>query len=387
MYWLSYVYILTILTSDASALRLMSMSSSPSSSSSKKLTWAIIGAGNVCEIKAAPVAFRQAAEEGCCDVRCIVRRSEARAQNFVTRHDIAHYYSDVDAMLAGEEGVVNAVYISTPPSSHFGYAMRSLEAGIKHLYVEKPVTLNASDATLLAAAVEKHGAKLVVAHYRNSLPLYKYIKSLLVDQKVIGDVRTVSIRVWKAISPPSPSSDINDNNSDNWRLDPSISGGGYFHDLSPHALALMRFMFGPAELGSVHGRALSQATEGGVHDQVSGTYLFSSPDSDRDNSNSKVVSLNASWCFTVAPGEEVDECVVVGSKGCIKFPFFSGSSVSVSIGGIPNTDHSKEFTHPEHIQSSMIQEMTAYFLGETERNPCSIEDAIEVMTIIDSFTA
>ena len=33
------------------------------------------------------------------------------------------------------------------------------------------------------------------------------------------------------------------NVADNWRVQPEISGGGYFHDLAPHQLDLMLFYF------------------------------------------------------------------------------------------------------------------------------------------------
>jgi predicted dehydrogenase len=54
----------------------------------------------------------------------------------------------------------------------------------------------------------------------------------------IGDIRTVQIRMWKYQN-PNPVADV-----DNWRLQPELSGGGYFHDLAPHQLDLMLYYFG-----------------------------------------------------------------------------------------------------------------------------------------------
>ena len=42
------------------------------------------------------------------------------------------------------------------------------------------------------------------------------------------------------------------------------------------------------------------------------------------------------------------------------------------------------FEHPEHIQEPMIARVTDYFLGKGE-NPCTIEEAIDSMRIMETF--
>jgi predicted dehydrogenase len=154
----------------------------------------------------------------------------------------------------------------------------------------------------------------------------------------------------------------------NWRLDPEISGGGYFHDLAPHQLDLMLYFFGEP----VHytGYSLNQANMSPADDNVSGTIVFKSG-----------IVVNGNWAFNVAESEMIDTCEVVGTKGKITFPFF-GTWVSVK------TDSGEEtinFTHPEHIQQPMIEKIVAFFKDEGP-NPCTINEAVVLMKIIDSFT-
>ena len=350
-------------------------------SMSNGLTWCVVGAGDVCEKKAAPIAFRNAGTE--CEVSCIVRRNKEKAEDFCSRHSINRAYSSFEEMIAGEAGNVNAVYISTPPSTHKDYATLCLQAGIKNIYVEKPVCLSAEEARTLKVELEKHeDVKLVVAHYRNSLPMFKYINELLHDKKVIGDIRHVDIRVSRA--------DAGDTSAEgNWRLDPTMSGGGYFHDISPHALALMQMMFGDAEESTINGVALRQADGEGPVDLVTGVYKL--PHANRRGGravDAAAASITMSWCFTVGKGEEADECLVTGERGCVRFPFYTGTDVRVTLGGVRSEEHSKRFVHPENIQASMIGDVTRYFRGEEgAENPCSVDDAIKIMTIIDRLTA
>jgi predicted dehydrogenase len=68
--------------------------------------------------------------------------------------------------------------------------------------------------------------------------MFLYVKDLL-DKQAIGDIRTVQIRMWQSTK-PALVADV----KHQWRIDPALSGGGYFHDLAPHQLDLMLYYFG-----------------------------------------------------------------------------------------------------------------------------------------------
>ncbi len=322
-----------------------------------QIKWGIIGCGDVTEKKSGP-AFNKVANS---ELIAVMRRDAFKAADYAMRHGVDKWYADADELMSDPE--INAIYIATPPVYHKAYALEALKRGL-NVYVEKPVALNKAEAEEMAEALKQSNAKLTVAHYRRALPMFLFVKDLL-DKKAIGDVRTVQIKMWKKAKP-----DLIAKSEENWRTNPELSGGGYFHDLAPHQLDLMLYFFGVPE--KLYGFSLNQANISAADDHVAGVALF--PDK---------VAFNGSWSFNVDENEEVDECMIVGSEGSISFPFFGKTVVW------HNEDEDEiqtvNFEHPQHIQQPMIERMIQFFNGEAE-NLCTIEDAIVVMQMMDAFT-
>ena len=317
--------------------------------------WGIIGCGNVTEKKSGQ-AYNKVPNSM---LVAVMRRDSAKATDYAARHRVGKWYSDAAALLNDTE--VNAVSIATPPAFHLEYAIEALKKGL-HVYIEKPVTRTAAEAQAMADAVKTHHGKLTVAHYRRALPMFLYVKDLLAKQ-AIGDVRTVQIRMWKSIRP-----DIVADSETNWRVNPELSGGGYFHDLAPHQLDLMLYFFGEPE--KYHGYSLNQSNTYPADDHVCGEIVF----------KNKVV-VNGSWSFNVAESQTIDLCEIVGTQGKISFPFFGDWVRLENEAGI----QTEKFIHPEHIQQPMIQKIVAYFRGEGP-NPCPVEEAVVLMQLLDAFT-
>lgn len=319
------------------------------------INWGIIGCGNVTEKKSGQ-AYNKSPNS---KLVAVMRRDAAKAADYAARHHVDRWYSDAGELLNDTE--VSAVSIATPPANHLEYAIAALKKGL-NVYVEKPVTRNADEARAMAIAVKQYNGKLTVAHYRRALPMFLYVKDLLA-RKIIGDVRTVQIRMWKSIKP-----DLIAKTEANWRVHPELSGGGYFHDLAPHQLDLMLYFFGEPE--KYHGYSLNQSNAYPADDHVCGEIVF----------KNKVV-VNGSWSFNVAESQSTDLCEIIGTHGKISFPFF-GTWVSWQND---DGDETVDFTHPEHIQQPMIEKIVAYFRGEGP-NPCPIEEAVTLMDIMDAFT-
>lgn len=319
------------------------------------IKWGIIGCGNVTEKKSGQ-AYNKIADS---KLVAVMRRDAAKAADYAQRHHVDKWYDDAENLMNDPE--VNSVSIATPPASHLEYALRAINKGL-NIYVEKPVTRNAAEAQEMAEAVRKSGAKLTVAHYRRALPMFLHVKSLL-ESGAIGEVRTVQIRMWQNREPKL----IADSET-NWRLQPELSGGGYFHDLAPHQLDLMLYYFGEPEYYS--GYSLNQGGFSPADDHVCGQIIF----------KNKVV-VNGSWCFNVAQNEQTDTCEIIGTKGKITFPFFGTYVTCKNEAG----EETINFTHPEHIQQPMITKIVAYFKGEGP-NPCTVDEAVVLMKVMDSFT-
>lgn len=320
------------------------------------INWGIIGCGDVTEKKSGP-AFNKVPG---CKLVAVMRRDANKAADYAQRHGVGKWYSDGNDLINDPQ--VNAVYVATPPSSHLDYAIAALQKGYP-VYVEKPVTINAAQATQLANAVQQYNGKLIVAHYRRRLPMFLKVKELL-EQHAIGEVRTVQIRLWQSRKPA-----LVTKGAPNWRTQPELSGGGYFHDLAPHQLDLMLYFFG--EPVHYHGFGLNQAKASNADDHITGSILF------KNN-----VVVNGSWCFNVAETENIDSCEIIGSEGKLSFPIF-GNTIKLNTATVKE---SFDFVQPENVQLPMITSVVAYLKG-MEPNPCTIEEAVTLMKVIDAFAS
>lgn len=321
----------------------------------QKIKWGIIGCGNVTEKKSGP-AFNKVPDS---ELIAVMRRDAAKAEDYAKRHSVPKWYSNADDLINDPD--VNAIYIATPPLQHEDYAVKAMAAG-KPVYVEKPVTLTAASARRMLEASEKYQQKVSVAHYRRQQPVFLKVKELL-QNKAIGDVRFVDL---KMIQPPK--SNLIANSEENWRINPAISGGGLFHDLAPHQLDLMVYFFGKVKEAS--GFSLNQGGFYPADDFVTGNILF------QNN-----VAFNGLWSFAGPEGERQDICTIVGSEGKMSFPVF-GMEITLTKNG---KEEKINFEPLEHVQLPLIGKIVQYFLGKGS-NPCSIQDAIYSMEIMDAFT-
>lgn len=320
----------------------------------QEIRWGIIGCGDVTEVKSGP-AFNKVAHS---KLVAVMRRDGAKAADYAKRHGVPKWYSDASELINDPE--VNAIYIATPPLQHETYTIKALKAG-KPVYVEKPMTLDAAAAQRMTDAANQHQVKLCVAHYRRAQPMFLKVKELLA-QNTIGDIRLIRL---KMLQPPNPA--LIAKTEDNWRINPAISGGGLFHDLAPHQLDLMTYYFGAVKNAS--GIATKQQENTEVDDLVTGNILFENG-----------VVFSGTWCFSVAPQDQADLCVIYGSKGKISFPMF-GTKINLT------TDQTKAFVFEplQHVQQPMIAKVVDYFLDKGP-NPCSGEDALITMKLMDDFT-
>jgi len=105
----------------------------------------------------------------------------ARAQ---IRHPEARITSSFDELLADES--LDAVVIATPPTTHAELALAALRAD-KHVFVEKPLALNAKDADRVAAEASRRKRCLLVGHVLLHHPAVRKLKEL-VETNELGDV-------------------------------------------------------------------------------------------------------------------------------------------------------------------------------------------------------
>ena len=320
----------------------------------KKVNWGILGCGNVTELKSGP-AFNKVPHS---KIEAVMRRNAAKAADYAKRHQIEKWYQNANDLINDTD--VNAIYIATPPAPHKDYALQSLKAN-KNVYIEKPVTINVKDCEAIIEAKDKSSNKVTVAHYRRALPLFLKLKELI-DQKIIGKIHLVDLKLFQ-----KPDSDKIAKTEENWRVNPEISGGGLFFDLAPHQLDILIFLFG--EPVHYSGFSLNQSKKEVVADVTLGQILF------KNN-----IPFQGVWNFNSHPDNEVEKCDIIGEKGKISFAFF-GNQITLTVEG---KTIQMDFENSPHIQQNMIEKTVNYFLGNGE-NPCSLEDALLSLKIMEEF--
>jgi predicted dehydrogenase len=320
-----------------------------------KISWGILGCGDVTEMKSGP-AFNKVPNSS---IEAVMRRNAEKAQDYALRHQIEKWYAIADDLINDDH--INAIYIATPPAFHKDYAIEALKAG-KNVYIEKPVSLTVAECEEMIYAQKINQKKVTVAHYRRALPLFIKIKELI-DEQVIGDILVIDLKLLQ-----KPGSDKIAQTEENWRINPEISGGGLFYDLAPHQLDILIHIFGAPNY--VNGFSENQSQINEVADITFGQLIFN-----------KDIIFNGIWSFNSHPDQEIEQCEIIGSKGKIVFSFF-GNDLHLTINGQTELF---SFKNTEHIQQNMIEQTVNYFLGSGE-NPCSLEDALISLQIMESFS-
>lgn len=239
------------------------------------LRWGILGPGWIADqfVQSLHANTRQ-------EVVAVGSRSFGRAQDFAAKHSIATAVGSYEELVALED--VDIVYIATPHPSHCEHALLSMDAG-KHVLIEKPIALNASQARSIAAKADETGLFCAEALWTLFLPKWDVLRQII-DHGIIGELR-------------SAHADYGEYFTNNHRIfDPALAGGPLL-DLGTYPVAYVTSLLGPAESAAAAGAALP----GGVNGQLGATMLH-------PGGAMSVIS-------TTVHGWTRNELVVVGSEG------------------------------------------------------------------------
>src|SRR5271166_6883571 len=161
-------------------------------------------------------------------------RTRASATAFCAEQGIA-LLDDLDAILA--DPAIDAVVFATPHSQH-GSQVRQAAAAGKHVFMEKPFTLDVKSAEAALDAVARSGVVLGVAFPRRFHPAMIELKSRIAD----GRVGVVS-HCESAQASPTGISML----PDYWRSDPHEAPAGAMTATGVHNLDALIYLFGRIE--------------------------------------------------------------------------------------------------------------------------------------------
>jgi len=184
----------------------------------RPVRWGFLGAGYVATRALAPAVH---AAEGA-TLQVVGARDPGRAAALEPVRTVASY----EAVCAADD--VDVVYVALPNSDHLPWVLAALRAG-KHVLCEKPLGLDATEATRMADEAATAGRLLVEAAWNRWHPRTRRAQALVVGA---GGPRSVRSRFTFSGVPEG-----------NYRLDPD-RGGGALLDVGCYAVAAARWALG-----------------------------------------------------------------------------------------------------------------------------------------------
>jgi predicted dehydrogenase len=234
----------------------------PPSEAAPVLRWGVLGTGWIAGrfIRSLHRHTRQ-------ELLAVGSRDAARSADFAGHHGLPRAYGSYEELVADPD--VDVVYVATPHPAHHPCARLALEAG-KHTLVEKPLALNAAQATEIAQLAADRGRFCAEALWTLFLPKFDIVRQLL-DDGPLGEVRTVQ-------------ADHGEYFTAEHRILRADLAGGPLLDLGTYPVALATWVLGPPERvlaagqphpAGVNGQAAAILSDARGNQAVVHTTLFS----------------------------------------------------------------------------------------------------------------
>ena len=322
----------------------------------KTIRWGMIGCGDVTEKKSGP-GFGKAAHS---ELVAVMRRNGALAADYARRHRVSRWHDDAKAIIRADD--IDAIYIATLTDTHCEYTLRCAAAG-KPVYVEKPMAMNHAECLDMIAACRVAAVPLWVGYYRRALPRFLAVRDLVSEGR-IGKIRTVISRHFQR----PPPADQFAGGAVPWRVNPELSGGGFFFEGACHTFDFLDFLFGP--IVDVRAFAANQTGTYRPEDIVSATYRFDSG-----------VFGSGTWCYTADFDEEYNE--IVGERGRIRFSTTQPVPIRVYRG---NSVEELPAGDPNHVHQPLIQTIVDELNGKG-RCPSTGESGARTAKVMGSILA
>jgi predicted dehydrogenase len=287
----------------------------------------------------------------------VCSRDADRVKEFAIKHNAGKTYLDYNELADDPE--IEAVSICTPNFLHAEIAKKMFECG-KHVLVEKPMAMNASECHEMIDAARRNNCKLLVGNMWRYHPEVLFAKKA-VDKGLIGEV--VKVKGYGVHVHYGP---------DGWFLEKKKSGGGMLIDMGVHAINTARFILGDPKAKSVNAYIDTRYGQYDVDDVAVVMIEFV---------NGPVCVIESGMWNPYADGKEAST-QLFGTKGYARcFP----SELKHDIDG--TYGHFEPEEKYKHIDMIMLERQVAHFVDciVNDKVPtASGEIALEDMRIIDA---
>jgi predicted dehydrogenase len=195
----------------------------------KKLGVALCGLGSLATEQIAPALQRTKH----CRLAGVVSGSPEKGEAWRAKYDLPansiYHYDSMHAMADNPD--IDIVYVVTPNALHLEHATRAARAG-KHVFCEKPLETSVERCQALIDAVRGAGRRLGVAYRCQYDPNHRECARIARAQE-LGALRIVEAGFAFAMG-----------DSDQWRLQHALSGGGALMDIGVYCVQTARDLTG-----------------------------------------------------------------------------------------------------------------------------------------------
>lgn len=167
-----------------------------------------------------------------CEVIALCGKQSERLTTYASNIGLTHLYTSWEEMLDKEN--LDAIAIAVIPSVQYYIAKKAIEKGL-HVFAEKPLTANLSDARELQKLAEEKGVTTMVDFIFPEIDEWQKAKELIKDKKY-GELKEIHV-AWDFLS-----YDIK-NGIIGWKTDIK-QGGGALSFFGSHALYYVSFFAG-----------------------------------------------------------------------------------------------------------------------------------------------
>eukprot|EP01116_Phalansterium_solitarium_P021789 TRINITY_DN6934_c0_g1_i1.p1 TRINITY_DN6934_c0_g1~~TRINITY_DN6934_c0_g1_i1.p1 ORF type:complete len:341 (+),score=128.00 TRINITY_DN6934_c0_g1_i1:168-1190(+) len=327
--------------------------------SSRQFRWGIIGTGKIAHDFVTALSYLPDAE-----VVAVGSRTQQSADKFSSEHGIARAYASHEAV--ADDPQVDIVYISTFHPFHVQGARACLSKG-KAVVVEKPLTLNATEATELIELARSNKVFLMEAMWTRYYPASYKIRELI--KSTLGDIKGVQVS-FGFVDPGVP------------RLTQPELGGGALLDIGVYPLAFISNVFGGVAPSRVS--AIGDLNALGTDDNVAINLAYGA-----GHLAQAYVSLHA---------QLANEALVYGTNGSIRIaaPFWTPTKFTLHLNDQP--PQTFELPLPElkpgdkfnfinsvglHYEAAYAQRALAE--GRTESDVLSLDESLIIMRTMDEI--
>jgi predicted dehydrogenase len=171
-------------------------------------------------------------------VKSVWDHDAARAQKNATELGGASVVTDLNAIWS--DSSISGVIVCSETNRHEAIVTAGAAAK-KHLFVEKPLGMGATDSYAMASAIEKNGVIFQTGYFSRGTPIHMFLREHI-QKGSFG-------KITRARHSNCHSGSLGGWFDTDWRwmADPKIAGCGAFGDLGTHSLDILMWFFGDVE--------------------------------------------------------------------------------------------------------------------------------------------